>query len=321
MKQSFIIILGLLFGVPLFTTALHAHGVIGKRFIPSTLTLEDPFPSDEMDLLSVTRGSKNKEGRETSVGFEFSKRLTPDFALGVEWEYIFVEPREAGARRTSGAGNPELSAKYALFRSVAHEAILSAGVGVELGGIGPKRVAERITTFTPSLFFGKGLGDLPDSLNALKPIAITGSIGVTIPSRRRTTTLILNEDDEVEREVERHPTTITYGIALMYSIPYLQSIVKDVGIGVPFDRMFPVVEFNFETPVSGPEKRRTSAFANPGVIWAGRYFQLGLEAQVPMNKFSGKNVGVRGLVHVFIDDIWPNIFTWTPWGTIGATQK
>ena len=106
MKQSFII-LGLLFGGPLLSTPSHAHGVIGKRFIPSTLVLEDPFPSDEMDLLSFTRGSKNNEGRETSVGFEFSKRLTPDFALGVEWEYIFLEPWEAEARRTSGSGNPE----------------------------------------------------------------------------------------------------------------------------------------------------------------------------------------------------------------------
>ena len=107
----------------------------------------------------------------------------------------------------------------------------------------------------------------------------------------------------------------------MYSIPYLQSTIKDVGLGAPLDRMFPVVEFNFETPVSGPEKRRTSAFANPGLIWAGKYIQLGLEAQVPMNNVSGKNVGVKGLIHVFIDDIWPNIFTWTPWGVIGPTSR
>jgi len=46
-----------------------------------------------------------------------------------------------------------------------------------------------------------------------------------------------------------------------------------------------------------------------------------LEAQVPINNFSGKNVGITGLIHVFIDDIWPNIFTWTPWGVIGPTSK
>lgn len=312
MKRSCVIILGALFGIGWLITTGYAHGVIGKRFIPSTLTLEDPFPSDEVDLLSFQRGSKNAEGRETSVGFEFSKRLTPDFALGIGWEYLFVEPREADANRTSGAGNPELAAKYSFFRSIEHEAIFSTGLAVEAGGVGSKRVAERVTTISPALFFGKGLGDLPDALNFLKPFAVTGSFSVDNPANR----FIGSGDDR-----ERNLTNLSYGAALIYSVPYLQSSIKDVGLGAPFDRMFPLVEFDFQTPVSGPDKRHTTAFANPGVIWAGKYIELGLEARVPMNNVSGKNVGVNGLIHVFIDDIWPNIFTWTPWGTIGPTSR
>ncbi len=321
MERYLIVILGVVLSFPFQTMIAHAHGVVGKRFIPSTMTLEDPFPSDEMDLLSFERGSKNKEGRETAVGFEVSKRLTPDFAIGVEWEYLFLEPREAGARRTSGAGNPDFSLKYALLRSAERESILSIGLGVEPGGIGPRRVAERVTTVTPSLFFGKGLGDLPESLSYLKPLAITGSLGVNIPMRRRTVTKTIHEDGDVERETERHPTTIAYGLALMYSIPYLQSFIKDVGLSEPFSRLFPLVEFNFETNASKPDRGQTSAFFNPGVIWAGRYFQLGIQAKVPMNNQSGKNVGVKGVIHLFLDDIAPNIFTWTPWGVIGPTQK
>src|SRR2546425_12575915 len=106
-----------------------------------------------------------------------------------------------------------------------------------------------------------------------------------------------------------------------YGFPSFQPFVNAMGPGASFRRLFSVVEFNFETPVSGPDARRTTAFANPGLLWAGRYVQVGLEAQVPMNNFSGKNVGVRGLIHVFIDDIWPNVFTWTPWGVIGPTQR
>ena len=287
-----------------------AHGVIGKRFIPSTLTLEDPFPSDEMDLFTFNRTPKDKEGRETTFGFEFGKRLTPDFAIGIGWEYILFDPREAGERKTSGAGNPEFSVKYAAFRSPAHEAIFSLGLGIEAGGVGPNRVAERVTTISPAFFFGKGLGDLPDSLPYIKPFSVTGSFAINNRANRVTG----SGDDR-----EHNPTTIDYGVALIYSIPYLQSFVKDTGLGAPFDRMFPLVEFNFSTNVSKPAKGRTTAFANPGLIWAGRYFELGLEAQVPMNNASGKNAGVRGLVHVFIDDIWPNIFTWTPWGVIGPT--
>jgi hypothetical protein len=321
MKRYVIVVLSLLSGLFSTVALTHAHGVLGKRFIPSTLAVDDPFASDEMDLLTVNRGSKDKEGRETSIGFEFSKRLSPDFAIGVGWEYLFFNPREAGKSNTSGSGNPEFSLKYVLLRSAEREGILSVGFNAEVGGIGPPRVAEKISTFTPALFFGKGLGELPDSLNYLKPLAITGTVGVNIPSRRRTVTNTLDEDGNPEQDVERHPTTIPYGIAITYSIPYLQSFVKDVGLGTPFDRLFPVVEFNFESTVSGPGKRHTTAYANPGLMWAGKYFQLGLEAQVPMNSVSGKNAGIRGLVHLFIDDIWPNIFTWTPWGTIGATQR
>lgn len=40
-----------------------------------------------------------------------------------------------------------------------------------------------------------------------------------------------------------------------------------------------------------------------------------------MNSHSGKDVGVKGLLHFFLDDIAPNIFTWTPWGVIGPSRK
>ncbi len=321
MKKCFVF-----FSVPLVIIALffglaHAHGVVGKRFIPSTITLDDPFPSGEMDLLKVEKESKDKEGRKTSVGFEFSKRLSPDFAIGVGWNYLFFDPREAGKSSTSGAGNPEFSLKYVLLRSAEREGILSAGFSVEPGGVGPRRVAERVTTLTPGLFFGKGLGDLPDSLNYLQPLAITGSLGVPVPMQGKTVTNAITEDGDLERNVERHPTTIAYGVAVMYSIPYLQSFVRDVGLDAPFNRVLPLVEFNFETNAGSPKQGHTTAFFNPGILWAGSYVQLGLQAQVPMNSASGKDVGVKALVHAFIDDIWPNVFTWTPWGTIGPTQR
>ncbi len=289
-----------------------AHGVIGKRFIPSTLAVDDPFPSDEVDLFTFNRAPEDKEGRQTSFGFEFGKRLTPDFAIGIGWEYLLLDPRDSDQRKTSGAGNPEFSLKYSLFKSPEHETMVSAGLGIEAGGVGPNRAAERVTTISPTLLFAKGLGDLPDSLPYLKPFSLTGSLAVNNPANRTTG----SGDDK-----EHNPTTLNYGLAVIYSIPYLQSFIKDVGLGAPFDRMFPLMEFNFSTTVSKPDKGQTTAFANPGLLWAGRYVQLGLEAQVPMNNASGKNAGVRALVHVFIDDIWPNIFTWTPWGVIGPTLR
>ena len=286
----------------------HAHGVIGQRFIPSTLAVEDPFASDEMNLSTINRSPKSAEGRETGFGFEISKRLHPDFAVAVGWEYLLVDPTDGP--RVSGGGNPDINFKYVVMRSPAHEGIFSIGLSVEPGGIGSKKVAEKVTTLSPALYFGKGLGDLPDALAYLKPLAVTGTMEFGIPANRR-----------LAGEEERHSTTLGYGFAVQYSIPYLQTIVKDVGIGAPFDRMFPVVEFNFETNLNNPHRGATTGFVNPGLLWVGKCVELGLGAQLPLNDRSGKNAGIRSLVHVFLDDLWPNILTWTPFGTIGPTQK
>ena len=317
MRKLAIVVIATLLGVFSYAEYGHTHGVVGKRFFPTTLVVDDPFVSDELDLLKVFKGSTTQEGTQTSVGFEFSKRLTPDFELLVGWEYLFQQTINGPS--ASGSGNPDVGFKYVLFRSPEHETILATGFDAEIGGIGPKRVAERISTFSPGFLFGKGLGDLPDSLKYLRPFSINGQLQVSIPSHRQTVTTSIDEDGNIQQEVDHHPTTIPFGFAIMYSIPYLQSFVRDVGLTAPLANLFPVVEFNWEATVSGPNPRLTTGFVNPGLIWVGRYVELGLEAQVPMNKVSGKNAGINGLIHIFIDDLLPNIFTWTPWGVIGPT--
>jgi hypothetical protein len=44
---------------------------------------------------------------------------------------------------------------------------------------------------------------------------------------------------------------------------------------------------------------------NPGILWAGRYMQLGLEAMVPINHQTGSRVGWIAQIHFFLDDIFP----------------
>ena len=34
--------------------------------------------------------------------------------------------------------------------------------------------------------------------------------------------------------------------------------------------------------------------------------ELGIEARIPLNKAAGTHVGVVGLVHFFLDDLFPN---------------
>jgi len=200
--------------------------------------------------------------------------------------------------------------KYQFFKSDAHEAILSLALGWEVGGTGRKAVeAESFSTVTPALFFGKGFGDLPDGFPFLKPLALTGVLGVKLPTRATTRKV---EDDEVE--IERHPNIFQWGFVFEYSLPYLQSFVKDVGLPAPFNRMIPVVELDFETPLGRGQGGQTTGTVNPGVIWAGKFFQLGLEAVLPVNERTGKNVGVRGMLHFFLDDLFPKTLGRPIWG-------
>jgi len=322
-----LIVAALLIGV---TSQAWAHGLIGQRFFPATLAIDDPFVADELSLptISFMRFHSSDEGpgfRQWDISGEFSKRLSPNLGFSLGGNFTILDP--AQSRTESGFDNMEVSLKYVFFKSAAHETLLSAGVSWDVGGTGSKRIgAESFDTVTPQLFFGKGLGDLPDSLGWLKPIALTGVFGVNLPTRRFNKTITVSEEEgeeggAVEVEKELNPKVVQWGFTLQYNLQYLQSFVRDVGLPAPFNRMIPLVEFAMETPVEGPRAGHTTGTINPGIIWFGRYFQVGLELQIPVNRESGKNVGVLAQLHFYLDDIAPKIFTWTPFhGVQGPTQ-
>jgi hypothetical protein len=292
-------------------TAAGAHGLAGKRFFPSTIAIDDPFVSDELTLPSILHIKRPASGdepatRETEISGELSKRITRFFGISLEGELAHLDPDNAPSK--TGFGNLEVGLKWQALTSEAHEALLSFGVGWEVGGTGRKATeAESFDVVTPSIFFGKGFGDLPDSLWILKPLALTGVTGLAIPTRSRTRTVTV-DGDEVEEEIERHPHVLKWGFALEYSLQYLTSYVRDVGLPEFFRRMIPLVEVELSTPLDRGQAGRTTGTVNPGIIWAGRFFQVGVEAVVPINERTGKNVGVRAMLHFFLDDLFPTSY-------------
>ena len=176
-----------------------------------------------------------------------------------------------------------------------------------ISSIGRRQVgADGFSTWTPALFFGKGSGDLPQNLSLLRPLAITGLIGVTIPSSASTRTFSINEETATsEVDVERHPNVLQYGFAVEYSFIYLQEQVEDIGLRAPFDHLIPLVEFSFETPLNRGQRGQTTGTINPGVIWSGKYFQVGAEAVVPINSRTGSDVGFIAQLHFYLDDLFP----------------
>ena len=284
------------------------HGFAGARFFPATLSTDDPFVADELSLPTVSTIRTPEDGgtRETDISVDISKRITPDFAIEIGDTFTALNPHEG--RATNGFGNLELSGKYQLLKNDPHEAILSIGLGVEVGGTGSRSIdADSFSTWAPGIFFGKGLGDLPNELRFFKPFALTGQVGIAIPTSASTRSVTVDvQTGEQEIEIERHPDVLEWGFALEYSVIYLQSQVQDLHLHAPLNRLIPLVEFALETPLNRGEEGQTTGTINPGVIWAGKYFQLGVEAVVPINERTGNNVGVIAQLHFFVDDLFPH---------------
>ena len=257
-----------------------AHGIIGPRFFPATITTDDPFAADELALPTITSFD-----HETDYDFAYSKSIVRGFAIGVGMGYI--DSKVPGEPRARGFGNLEVSPTVELHRDAGHEFIVSAAVDWEIGGTGSKAVAERHSTFTPTIKFGKGFGDLPESASYLRPLAITGTVGYAIPS------------------AGGEPKSIEWGGAIEYSLLYLQNNVRDQGFSNVVAHITPVVEFSFSSPTRGGEGGTTGTI-NPGLMWSGQYVQLAAEAIVPVNRASGHGIGFIGQLHFYIDDLLPH---------------
>src|SRR5262249_10719053 len=199
-----------------------AHGLIGKRFFPATLATDDPFVADELSLPTISylklRGTEEAPPtKQLDLSGELSKRLTPDLGISLAGTFTILDPD--GGSSVSGFDNLEVSAKYVFLKSAAHELLLSLGLSWDVGGTGSKKVdAESFDTWTPQLFFGKGFGDLPDQLELMKPFAITGALGLAIPSRVHTNTFQTDEDGNVDVKKPLNPTVFKWGGSIQYNL-------------------------------------------------------------------------------------------------------
>jgi hypothetical protein len=286
-----------------------AHGFAGSRFFPATITIDDPFVADELSLPTVSNQKTGTDPSvvETAISGELSKRITSDFgfSIGYAWNHL----DQAGPpHNPNGFQNLEVTPRYQFLLNAPHEAVASVGVITEVGGTGAKRVgALPFATYTPTLYFGKGAGDLPESLNWVRPFAVTGIFGYSITSSKKTTSPVIDPDTGmISLAVDHASNTINYGFAIEYSNFYLRANIHDFGLPEWVYRLTPLVEFNFVTPVTDRYGEKTVGTINPGIIWSGQSMQFGVEAIIPATKATGKNVGIIAQLHFYLDDIFPN---------------
>ena len=272
-----------------------AHGFAGKRFFPTTFQVDDPFISDEFSILiNHIKQPGGEPNKATEINIDYSKRIVPNF--GLEFHEAYLHLGSNGDGSANGWENLGVGAKWQFLTNEEHELILSIGTDIDVGGTGAHQLSESFSHITPAIFFGKGLGDLPESVNFIRPFAITGAIGTSFPTRSKNVT---------DAGIERNPTVFNWAFTLQYSLIYLQSFVKDIGLGAPFNRMVIVTEFPMQTNISQDNRGQTTGTVNPGIVWCGKFMEFGVAAEIPINSNSGKNVGILGLIHVYIDDLFP----------------
>ena len=281
-----------------------AHGFAGDRFFPATLQTDDPFVADEMSLPTLTKNPIDTTGRESySVEADIAKRLTPDLGVTAAYQWNYIQPK--GAPPQYGFGTLKTGLQYQLFIDGPNELMGLLGLGATWGHTGAVHHgnADDHTTLTPTFDFGKGFGTLPDSMTWLKPLALTGNLSVSLPTR-------VNSGGGLNQNI------FNAGFAIEYSLEYLQHHVQDIGLGAPFDRLIPLVEVTTATPLNRAFNRgtgltngtghATTGVVAPGVIWAGQYFQIGAQAIIPYGEGQGHGVGALLQLHFYLDDLFPS---------------
>jgi hypothetical protein len=287
-----------------------AHCFVGGRFMPATLNVDDPCVADELSLPTVSafKNGDDPSARQLNISGEYSKRITDTFGISVGPTWTHLRP--PGGPNASGFQNLDTMFKWQFLTLAEHELVMSVGLSVEWGGTGARGVgADRFTTYTPTFFFGKGFGDLPSGAGWLRAFALTGQVGYAIPGQKSTNVFGIDPDTGDQTvDVQFNPRVLQWGGTLQYSMPYLKSSVIDLGLPDFINHLIPIVEASFQTPVSNTltSGTLTTGTVNPGIIWVGNYYQVALEAIVPINRASGTAVGAMAQLHIYLDDIFPN---------------
>lgn len=272
------------------STPVFAHGGAGDREFPATLTVDDPAVKDEASFPTLQHfrndaGDDAAANHETDLGFELDKTITDKLGIGINFGYSFLD--QIGDKRLVGWQNISTSLKYQFVVDADHEFMASAGIVREWGGTGARSVGSSPSgSTTPTLYYGKGLGDLPIGL--FRPFAITGTLGFQIPDQPNTDQQMVN-------------TALT----VQYSIPYLQEQVVDLGVPDFIGHLVPVVELNFATPVTHANGASSTGTIAPGLIYTAEAWQFGIEALLPGTSGTHTGPGVIAQFHVFLDEIFP----------------
>jgi len=272
-----------------------AHAVAGARIFVNTDLIDDPGVSDEANLPLISLSSPDGKSWVTDANVEWDKTITPSlgFGVGTDWNFIARDMLDGG-KTHAGFGDAYVQLKYRWIVLPEHEFISSVQVSQAFGRAGTAGFDSGYNTTTLSGYFGKGLGDIPWA--PIRPFAITGELDYNIP--------------DTGPMGGGFTTSWSGGLTLQYSIPYLQSQVKNVGITGFVANLTPLVELAWSSAAGSSAlpgfNTPTSFLLGTGAVWTGRYYAVSAEMLWPLNGAAGHGLGVIGQFHLYFDDLFPN---------------
>lgn len=273
-----------------------AHAICGARVFPATLAIDDPGVDDELALPTLTYIPKNAGGvSEFDASFSWTKTIVENLGLSVTYGGTVLNPGG------SGWGNLNTELKYMFYCDDAHEFMASAGMSINWANTGTPGFASPFNTYSPVIDVGKGFGDLPTSLNVLRPLAITGEVSFSVPGQTITDGAL-------------NPTILNWGFTVQYSLPYMNANISAVGGPDFLKHLIFLTEAAFHTPDGNvpPGGHITTGTVQPGVMYMADSWQISAEALIPVNSASGRSVGAVAELHFFFDDMFPNSFLGKP---------
>jgi hypothetical protein len=256
--------------------AAHAHGIAGNRLFPGTLSFDDPAVADEATIpnfSNLNHPADRGDVVDNRINWSFSRLLTPTVAFVVDNSWIH---RDWGVSQRSGFDLTNLGVKWEVYRSNLHETLVAASLMWGIGHSGAQGVgANAPDTIKPGIFFGQGFGDLPESLTWLRPFGISGAVVLEHPTGSVSTSLgIDSQSGQLVPMLTRAVNTLRWGFAIEYN-------------------------------ASG---KQTLATLNPGLSYVATTWQIAVEAIVPLNRESGRGIGARTQLLLFLDDLAPSLF-------------
>ena len=280
-----------------------AHGVVGKReFI-------HPFVGDHAPVMNefMVHGQymDNREDPDGwTASWEIEKKITDDTSLFLEGGGRFhAIPHDHGEvdgghmhedvevhdspDASSGFDNLEVGLKHRIFTSERRETLVSLMALVE-APVGAERAgAEDHAAVGFHGLFARGLGDLPQGVFWLRPLAVQTDTGVEVPLGAGSPS-----------------TGMVANVALQYDLSVLH---ERVAFPSWLERFVISTELNFETPLGGPERGESETFVTTGITWKARPVQVGLAFQVPIEGGSEHRFVVLPMVSWFYDETFPRL--------------